>query len=251
MTLDDQAPDGAPIWRIERFDAVGSTSDLCTERARGGEAEGLVVVAQAQLAGRGRSGRSWDSPTGNLYGSVLWRPACPAGWGGQFALLAGLAFAEALGACSGNMPPIGLKWPNDVMIGPAKLAGVLLDAAVDAAGMIEWLVIGFGANLVAAPTVAGRATVAIAAFAPPPSPDAVRAALLDRLAFWRTDLARDGGVRLRAAWLARAHPRGTALSVDGGRLTGWFEGIDAEGSLLLRMQDGAVQRVRSGDVGLP
>ena len=210
-----------------------------------------MVVAQTQTAGRGRSGRHWASPVGNLYGSVLWRPACPAICGGQFALLAGLAFAEALSACCGDVPPIGLKWPNDVMIGSAKLAGLLLDASVDAAGIIEWLVIGFGANLVTAPSLANRATVAIAAFAPPPSPEAVLAVLLDRLAFWREDLARDGGVGLRAAWLARAHPRGTALSVDGGRLTGWFEGIDAEGSLLLRMQDGAVQRVRSGDVGLP
>lgn len=238
-------------WRIERFAEIGSTSDDCAARARVGEADGLVLLAATQNAGRGRSGRAWVSPVGNLYMSVLLRPACPAVQGGQFALLAGLSLAEALAACWSEHREIGLKWPNDVMIGPAKLAGVLLDASVDAAGMIEWMVIGFGANLVAAPALPDRRTVALAEFAPPPSPEDLAVALLARLAFWRADVARDGGAALRSCWLARAHPLGTALTVDGGRLAGWFEGIDVEGSLLLRMQDGAVQRVRSGDVGLP
>lgn len=245
------SPAWRPAWRIERFAEIGSTSDICAARARAGEPDGLVLLAAMQTAGRGRSGRAWASPVGNLYMSVLLRPACPAVQGGQFALLAGLSLAEALAACWGEPRKIGLKWPNDVMIGPAKLAGVLLDASVDAAGMIEWLVMGFGANLVAAPALTGRETIALADIAPPPLPEPVAQALLARLAFWRADLARDGGAALRAAWLARAHAPGTGLSVDGGRLVGAFEGIDAAGSLLLRMPNGAVQIVRSGDVGLP
>lgn len=134
------------------------------------------------------------------------------------------------------------------MAGPAKLAGILLDATV-AGGRIATLVIGIGVNLAVAPEVPGRVTSSLAALGGAMTPDALATALCGRLDHWLGVLAEDGRAALRAAWMTRAHPVGTALSVDAGRVTGTYAGLDAEGGLLLR--NGArVAVLRGGDVAL-
>ncbi|MCF3947065.1 MULTISPECIES: biotin--[acetyl-CoA-carboxylase] ligase [Acidiphilium] len=235
-------------WRIERYEALASTSDLCVDRALAGEPDRLMVIAARQNAGRGRAGRAWSSPEGNFYGSVLLRPGAPANSGGSFALLAGLSLLEAFAGFLPDASRLVLKWPNDIMAGQAKLAGVLLDAAIEA-DRITWLVIGFGVNLVAAPAVPGRLTTNLAALGCITSPDRLAEKLCSRIDHWQASLAADGGAALRLAWTAWAHPPGTAITVDGGRICGIYEGIDAEGSLLLR-NGGTVTAIRSGDVAL-
>ena len=234
-------------WRIERYALVASTSDLCADRARGGEPDRLMVIAARQSAGRGRAGRSWASPEGNFHASALLRLNFPAPRGGLFALLAGLSLLEALASFAPEAR-LTLKWPNDVMAGPAKLAGVLLDATIEA-DRIATLVIGFGVNLTFAPEIPGRATTSLAAFGLRHAPDELARCLCDRLDHWQADLNADAGSNLRTAWLRRAHPIGTTLAIDAGRITGVFAGIDADGSLLLR-NGSAVTAIRSGDVAL-
>jgi BirA family biotin operon repressor/biotin-[acetyl-CoA-carboxylase] ligase len=229
-------------WRLEIYDELGSTSDLCTARARAGEPEGLAVLALTQTAGRGSRGRSWQAPAQNLNLSVLLRPKRPAAQAGFFSLLAGIAVAEALEQCFA--PPTMLKWPNDVLVGGAKLAGVLIDAAPSGQNL-DWLVIGIGMNLRHAPEIPGRLTTALHAHGVTLSaPDAANA-ILERLSHWHDATAE----AIQQAWLARAHPIGTELSVRGlhGTQTGTFAGLSPAGELLLQSKN-RIDPISTGDV---
>lgn len=238
------------LWRIEAFDTLDSTSDLCLARAKAGEAAGLAVLARVQTGGRGRAGRAWQSPPGNLFLSVLLRPEAAPGAAGLFSLLAGLVLAEVL---QPFLPPhvvAELKWPNDVLIrGPdrqyLKLGGVLIDAAIEA-DRIGWMVIGFGTNLAHAPDVPGRAVTSLAEQGGAATPDEVMQAILARLDYWLNPLQPE---MLRAAWLDRAHAAGAPISVDAGRISGAFAGLAPDGSLLLA-RDGGIEIIHSGEVAM-
>jgi BirA family transcriptional regulator, biotin operon repressor / biotin---[acetyl-CoA-carboxylase] ligase len=238
-----------PGWRLEIHDVLASTSDLCRERAAAGEPDGLAVLARRQTQGRGSRGRDWESPAGNLFLSVLLRPAERARDAGQWSLLAGVALAEALAACLPATARLCLKWPNDVLLDGNKLAGIVVDSSADAAGMVEWLVIGVGVNLAVAPAVPGRAVACVADEAVPPTPDGFAAVLLARLAHWRDIRAAEGFGPVRGAWLARAPATGSAVSLRlGGRvLAGGFVGLGEDGSLLLA-SEGTVRAFATGEV---
>jgi BirA family transcriptional regulator, biotin operon repressor / biotin---[acetyl-CoA-carboxylase] ligase len=244
------APDQIDGFRLEKVGVVSSTSDICLARARLGAPDGLSILAEAQSAGRGSRGRAWSSPVGNLYLSVLQRPArttaSPADVIGGWSLLSGLALLEALEDCGAEEAQLSLKWPNDILSRGAKLAGVLVEGAIGTT--VDWLVIGFGANLAVAPELPGRATAALAA--PAPTPGDVTRALLPRLAIWRRRLEAKGLEPIREAWLARAHPLGTAIRIQyggGEAREGFFAGLSPEGKLLLQCGDN-LHVVSTGDV---
>ncbi len=235
-----------PFWRLDIHETLGSTSDLCRERAEAGEPEGLAVLALRQTSGRGTHGRSWTSPPGNLYLSVLLRPGGGVAGAPQWGLLAAVALIEALAPLRPEPGRLRLKWPNDVLLDGAKLAGVLVEVSADAAGGVAWLVIGIGANLAVAPEVPDRPTARIGPDAP--APEVFAAALLARLAAWRARLGADGFAPVRAAWLAFGPAHGTAVRLrQGERIRdGAFAGLDADGSLLLRA-DGMVRAFSAGE----
>ena len=233
-------------WRLRRYASLPSTSDLCVQLARNGEPEGLAVLAERQTAGRGSRGRTWDSLPGALCLSVLLRPRDPPAASGHWALLAALALHGALAPFAPD-GALSLKWPNDVLIVGRKLAklkigGILLDAATTGAGGLDWLVIGFGANLSTAPEGAGALDTG-------PEPQQVATAVLDQLDHWRRIRLVDGWVPVRAAWLARAHPTGTPLRIRTGSLDvgGAFDGLAEDGALLLRA-GGRVRAFPTGNV---
>lgn len=229
-------------WRLEVFEELESTSTVCMERARAGEPAGLAILALRQTAGRGSRGRVWQAPEGNLNLSVLLRPRRLAAEAGMFALLAGIAVAEAL---EGLAPlTITLKWPNDVLLGQAKLAGILIDAAPAGLGL-DWLVIGIGANLREAPRIEGRRVTALGEHGVDLAPQLVADAVLARLGFWQDQPA----AAIRKAWLARAHVIGTPIEVHAGAqmLQGSFAGLTPAGELLLRTED-RIETVSTGDV---
>ncbi len=226
---------GAGPWRLQQFTSLASTQDLCRTLAASGEPEHLAILAERQTHGRGRHGRTWDSPAGNLALSVLLRPREPVRTAGQWALLAAVAAAEAIAA---HLPPPlrpTLKWPNDVLLGGAKLGGVLTEAAARPDGTLDWLVIGFGVNLASAPVLADRATTCLADYVTAPPPPTFAEKLLDRLERWRNRRLRDGFAPVRAAWLAMAPEPGAriALRVSAGTVDGAFAGLGDDGSLLL------------------
>lgn len=255
------AGEGAPVplpggYRLEQVTVIASTSDACIARAHAGAADGLAVLAEAQTAARGSRGRSWSCPPGNLYLSVLLRPrnAAEAAGAGQWSLLVGCALIEALQHFDAAPPLLQLKWPNDVLRDGAKLAGILVDAAMSAAGAVDWLVAGLGANLAVAPVVEGRRTAAlVSASGGPPRPRAVTEVFLARLEAWRLRLAAEGFAPVRAAWLAAAHPLGTMVTIKDARRSrdGAFAGLSAEGALLLSepgADGGRLTVISTGDV---
>ncbi|WP_448585734.1 biotin--[acetyl-CoA-carboxylase] ligase [Thermaurantiacus sp.] len=220
------------------LDEVGSTNDWLFDHAEG-LPDGQWVRARRQTAGRGRQGRAWHTADGNLAASVLVRLPVPHP-PGELGFVAGVALHETACELSGDRS-LALKWPNDLLRGEAKLAGILLERRGDL------LVIGVGANLAHAPVVPGRAT---AAFAPALDPGSFLELLAARLALWRRRWAAEGFPPIRAAWLARAHPPGTALRVAGPPAAdGRFLGLAEDGALRLETPSGEL-RIHAGDVML-
>ena len=222
--------DPPPGWRLRAFEALDSTSSLCRQLAEAGEPERLAIVARRQNAGRGTQGRSWVSPPGNLYLSVLLRPTEPARAVAQWSLLAAVALAEAVATV---VPAVRLKWPNDLVVDGAKLAGILCESALDVDGGLAWLVVGFGVNVATAPDVPGRATTSLGGAV---TADALVAPILRNLDRLRLERLRDGFGPIRAAWLARAPELGTHLTIRAGDrpiVGGAFAGLDDDGQLLL------------------
>lgn len=231
------------VLTIRVVGETGSTNaDLLAAAAAGAE-EGLWLRAERQTAGRGRLGRSWSDGSGNLFASTIvrLRPSDPAAH--SLTLVAAVALAEAVSVFAPGVARI--KWPNDLMVGDAKLSGILLERSGDA------VIIGFGVNLASHPDLTDRSTTALAAQGWSVGPAAMLDVVRDRfgawLAIWRTgDLA-----AVRAAWEASAHPYGTPLRVrlpDGRERSGRFAGLDADGALRLMVEDGRTVVVHAGDV---
>ncbi|WP_315761047.1 biotin--[acetyl-CoA-carboxylase] ligase [Sphingomonas sp. Y38-1Y] len=209
-----------------------------------GAEEGVWLRADRQTAGRGRQGRAWTSPAGNFHGSTLvrLRPTDPPP--ASLSLVAGVALHEAAGAYLRDAATLRLKWPNDLMLGGAKLAGILLER-------IEAVVIvGIGANLASAPDLPDRPTASLgAAVSPSEFAHTLMAAFARWLARWRGE----GLAAIREAWLTRAHGVGTALRLHapgGEPVEGLFDGLAADGALRLRLADGRAHVIHAGDVFL-
>src|SRR5215831_9273814 len=246
----------AGLWReIEVVPSTGSTNADLLVRALHGEPEGVVLAAEEQTAGRGRMGRTWVSPPyAALTFSLLVRPDVPPARRGWLPLLAGVAVAAAVTEVTGVRT--GLKWPNDVLAGDAKLAGILAEAAGDA------IVVGIGLNVSTEP-----------AELPPPGPGALPAASLR--AAGATALNREelllailaGFERWYQPWRQAGgdpdrsglRPEYTRLSATIGRtvraelpggqaLSGPAAGVDSDGRLLIRVSSGAEVPVAAADV---
>ncbi len=237
-------------FRFVILPAVGSTNDLLSALARHGAEEGTVVIARQQRAGRGRRGHEWISPPGNLYFSVLLKPDLPAAVGGQMSFVAGLAVAEALSPRVEGRS-ISLKWPNDVLVEGRKIAGILAEATVDG-DRVGHVVLGIGINLATAPTEEVRwPAVALADFgAAPRDPIRFAAGLTGCIARWMEIWQRDGFEPVRAAWMGRAWGLGRDFRTDieGEALSGRFDGIDADGSLVLELPGVGTRLIRSGEI---
>lgn len=248
--MDDGGGTGAvlivsPPVSIRTIVETGSTNADLLHLAAHGAREGEWLRAERQVAGRGRQGRVWVSPVGNLYASTLVRLRAGDPPAASLALLAAVALHEAL---SLYMPGRAiLKWPNDVMVDGAKLAGILLERSGDA------VVIGIGVNVAHHPDLPDRRTTSLAAQDCAIGAATLVEVLADVLARWITRWRDEGFDVVRRAWLAAAHPVGTALSVRDGetRLEALFDGLDADGALVLRLADGTRRVMHAGDVFLP
>jgi len=233
-------------WRLEVHGELPSTSDAVITRAEAGEPAGLAILARAQTQGRASRGRSWTSPAGNLFLSVLLRPGGSIAGAGIWPFVASLAVAEALAPLLPDPARLSLKWPNDVLLGGNKASGILLDLAADPGGALRWVVIGTGVNLAAAPGLPDRQAASLRGEGvTPPPPEDFAGALLAALGHWHDRPA----AAIHAAWLARAHPIGTPLRVRyaGNDLAGTFAGLSPEGHLLLRTEAG-LRPIASGEV---
>ncbi|MDQ0251183.1 BirA family biotin operon repressor/biotin-[acetyl-CoA-carboxylase] ligase [Sphingomonas kyeonggiensis] len=236
------------------------------ELARNGAGEGLWLRAERQTAGKGRQGRAWQSPLGNLYVSTLVRTRQGEPSPATLALVAAVALEEtvstflfpgegrgpvsafqtaSLGPGLRRGEPM-LKWPNDVLIDGAKLSGILLERVGDA------VILGFGVNLAHHPEDLDRKATSLATHGVTPDPQLFAETLAESFARW-VSRWRDGIAPVRERWLVRAHPIGTALTArlaDGSSIDGLFGGLDSEGALILRLADGTSRVIHAADVFL-
>ena len=242
------APSDLPAsFRRIALGSVASTNDEARRLAGSGAADGTVVTAVSQSGGRGRLGRSWASPAGNHYASLIVRSTVPAARLPELSLVAALAVAEAVERFVPAARRVRLKWPNDVLVDGAKIAGILLERVGP-----EGVVVGVGINLASHPDgLPYRATDLAAAGVPGATVDAVLAAWLGCFARWRAVWERQGFGPVKTAWERRAAGLGERVSVDlgtGGAVEGRLVGLDERGALVLETAAGRLS-VSAGDVG--
>ena len=224
------------MTEIRTVAETGSTNDDVAALARAGAKEGIWLRAERQTGGKGRQGRAWQSPAGNLHASTLVRlqpgdPPAP-----TLALVAAVALHEALRPYASAAR---IKWPNDLLVAGAKLAGILLERQGDA------VILGFGVNLAHHPEDLDRPATSLN---PPIAPDSFLPRLAAVFEAWLGRWRADGLAPIRTAWLAAAHPPGTALTT--GDVHGAFDGLDESGALRLRLEDGGLRIIHAGDVFL-
>lgn len=229
--------------------SVGSTNDEAKLLARAGAPDMTALRADAQSAGRGRAGRHWASPPGNLYLSLIVRTDCPVARAAELGFVAGLALTDMLVPLAGPTAP-RLKWPNDVLLDGRKLGGILLETE-SIGDRLDAVIIGMGVNLASHPDgTAMPASDLLAATGKRIDPAECVEPLRAAFARWRMAWESSGFAAIREAWRARAVGRGEAVRVrlPTGEVGGLFEDIDAHGALLLMRHDGTRQRISAGDV---
>ncbi|MEP7240965.1 MAG: biotin--[acetyl-CoA-carboxylase] ligase [Devosia sp.] len=250
-------------YRLFAHDEVGSTSSEAADAALAGDSGDAWFVSLQQTAGRGRRGRAWETPAGNLAASLLIVPDCDPAEVASLGFVAGVALNRALaesvpaailrqgidGATSGP-GRIALKWPNDVLADGSKLAGILLEAHKLADGR-RAIVVGFGVNVVAAPEGLPYPATSLRALGTDLSAETIFAALAEEwvVAYELWDSGRAVGDILRL-WRASATGIGAevAVSQDGGVVRGIFETIDDSGRLVVRANDNLRIVISAGDV---
>ncbi len=281
--MDHHGREGAVLSeRVRTVAETGSTNADMLALAGSGIAEGVWLRAERQNGGRGRQGRVWASPVGNFYGSTVVRVRGGDPSPATLALVAAVALEEVVrvhldhpgggrdpvakadGAgrsiASSNVPQLGrglrrggaevglvIKWPNDLLLDGAKLSGILLERAGDA------IVVGMGVNLAHHPENTDRLATSLAAHGITPDPADFAETLADAFARWLSIWRGQGLAPVRARWLERAHPIGTALTArlpDGSATDGLFGGLERDGALNLRLADGTTRVIHAGDVFL-
>jgi BirA family biotin operon repressor/biotin-[acetyl-CoA-carboxylase] ligase len=233
--------------RIEAFETLGSTNTEALARARAGERGPLWISAIQQTAGRGRRGRTWISPPGNLHATLLLTDPAAPDRAAELSFVAGLAVHDALLAASPDLAGrLSLKWPNDVLRAGAKVAGILIEG--EGSGQDLAVAIGIGVNCSHHPSETPYPAADLAAAVTPHLLLGTLCRTMDaRLAQWDRG---HGFAGIRGDWLGRAAGVGKPMRVVIGdqECTGVFDGIDDRGRLLLRQPGAPTQRIAAGDV---
>lgn len=236
-------------YRLVAFESVGSTNDEAKRLANAGAGEGLIVSAGEQLSGRGRLGRNWASPPGNLYASFVLRPAVPVRRAAEIAFVAAVA-AHDMAREIAPAHDARCKWPNDLLVDGRKIAGLLAEAAARPNGDTDFVVLGCGVNVAHHPAESRWPATSFAALGVRTTTDAVLAALAAALARWMDVWRNDGFEAIRAAWSKRSFEIGRPMALDLGqsKISGGFAGIDSSGGLLLDLAGGRRETISYGEV---
>ena len=244
-------PDG---YRLLHFPTIGSTNDEAKTLARQGAAGGTLVWADEQTAGRGRRGRAWLSPPGNLYFSLVQRPDGTPAEAAQLGFVSALGLGEALLELTGRALRLSYKWPNDLLVDGRKLAGILLESETGTGEGVDFVVIGAGTNLASKPdSVEFPATSLAERGFGDVTPALLLQTFVRHFADWAQRWRSEGFGPVRAAWLARASGVGEDIRVrlERSTLTGRFHDLDQDGALLLDAppeQGGGRRRIAAGEV---
>lgn len=249
----EQAIDGLPGWRHLALGETGSTNSDALQHLADGDPSHLWITADRQTSGRGRRGRAWESPAGNLHASLLLIDPAPLPQIAILPLLAAVALHDALTEVTPHLArQIAIKWPNDLLLDGAKISGILLETANNASGELG-VVLGFGVNCGLAPSEALHPTNALSKDSDTVSPTTVFQALARSVARWLDIWDRGTGFEaIREQWLARTTGMGKALIArfPDREITGIFCDLDENGRLLLELPDGTIERISAADIFL-
>lgn len=237
---------------LHYFESLTSTNEVAHKLAAEGAQHGEVVICEEQTAGKGRRGRHWQSPRGvNLYFSVVLRPDLPPQRAPELTLVAAVSLAQTLREAGANA---SIKWPNDLVIDDLKVAGILTELSADQE-RVNYAVLGMGVNVNCRredlpPEVASIATSLMLARGERVPRALFAAALWARLEGWLERHATEGFGVVREAWKELSSTLGQKVLVKEERreLVGIAEDIDESGALLVRREDGGLERVVAGDV---
>ncbi|WP_366554023.1 biotin--[acetyl-CoA-carboxylase] ligase [Aquibaculum sediminis] len=252
--VDRAAPRLPPVYRLVALDSVASTMDEARRLAEEeGAEDGTLVWAREQSGGRGRLGRQWESPRGNLYLTLVLRPDCPPAEAAQLGFLAAVAVSDAIGAVS---PPVEttFKWPNDVLLHGNKVAGILMESRSTPDGGLDYLLLGCGVNVAHFPRDLMYTATSMHYEGVPK--DVTEVDLLEAFGrhflSWVSRWLDDGFAPVRKAWLRHAAGIGERIEVRLPRetLTGVFRELDEAGHLILELEGGERRRIASGEVFL-
>ncbi len=241
-----------PAYRLVALDRVGSSNDEAKRLADEGAEDGTLVWVREQSKGRGRQGRTWSSPPGNLYFSLVLRPDCSLAEASQLAFVAALGVGDGVGSVAPPMIEIHYKWPNDVLFNARKGAGILLESKTTPEGGLDWLILGVGVNVKSHPE--GTEFPATSLCYEGADPELSEVDLLQAIArhflAWVNRWLDEGFAPIRQAWLRHAYGLGEPIRVrlPGETLNGTFRDLDVGGALLIEMPDGAVRSIAAGDV---
>ena len=235
---------------IESYLELDSTNAEARRRAEAGEVGPVWISAGVQTAGRGRRGRAWSTEPGNLAATLLTQTDRPPAEAAQLSFVAALAACDLADTCLGP-GAARLKWPNDVLVYGRKAVGILVESGARADGRL-WLAVGIGVNLKHAPQDVDRPAAAFVDHMAGPPPDPLAALDVLALAFerWRSLWATQGFAPIAAGWSERAAGIGERCEarLPNRTVVGVAEGLDPDGALRLRLDDGTLERITAGDV---
>ena len=220
-------------------------------RARDGERGPLWIAAWEQTKGRGRQGRVWQSPQGNLAASLLLIDPAPMALAPQLGFVTGVALAEAVATLLPAPHQARLKWPNDLVVDGAKLSGLLLEAVQLPDGHLA-CVIGIGLNIASHPQDLPYPAISLKALGSKASAELALERVGAHMSVWLARWQRgDDFAAIRAAWMAHAAALDERVTVHApsGQVTGIFRGLDAAGQMILETEAGRVS-IAAGDVFL-
>ncbi len=241
-----------PAYRLVALETVASTNDEAIRLAETGAEEGTLVWAREQTKGRGRQGRAFHSPPGNLYLSLILRPSCALAEAAQLGFIAGLAVGEAFGRVAPPMTEVTYKWPNDVLLNGRKAAGILLESKTTRSAALDWLILGVGANLRSYPEDTDFPATSL--HFEGAASDVNEVDVLENFArcflTWTDRWLDDGFAPVRRAWLGHAHALGEEIEVRLPResLKGTFRDLDETGALVLDRPGGERRLITAGDI---
>jgi len=235
-------------WDIKVLSAVASTQDIAHDAVRDGADEGYVVQAMKQTGARGRNGRVWEAPLGNIYMSLVLRPTCGLEHVGELAFVIAVGLSNALDDyIDQSKHKKTLKWPNDILVDGLKMSGILLETDMSNDNELEAVVVGIGLNIFQAPEFA----VALSSVVKEPVyVTKVRDIVLEEISKAYRLWQEEGITPIRMKWLRNAHGLGEKMTahLPNDKYEGVFEGLSEDGALILKEESGERRIINAGDV---
>ena len=248
MTAQSDSQDIAG-FRCISLGEVTSTNDEVLKLVQAGEAGEFVVSGRSQSQGRGRFDRVWTSPRGNLYCSVLLRPNLPLMQCSSLSLVLAISLRDALAEFLPDTD-LTVKWPNDVLAGGKKIAGILLESEAMPDGLARHIIAGTGVNLISHPGVPKKPATDASALGAKIAPHDLLTRYLERFAAYRAQWLAGGFPAIKPAWMRYAHGAARNVTVNQGArsIRGLFAGLDDEGNLRLMTGRGEERIILAGEL---